>query len=41
MDEIKVGMSMTLQKKVTIDDTSLNYGSGKIENLFVEQKNKG
>ena len=34
MDEIKVGMSMTLQKKVTIDDTSLNYGSGKIENLL-------
>ena len=34
MDEIKVGMVMTLQKKVTIDDTSLNYGSGKIENLL-------
>ncbi len=28
------GMSLTLQKKITIDDTALNYGSGKIENLF-------
>ncbi|MDH8678833.1 thioesterase family protein [Fusibacter bizertensis] len=28
------GMTHTLQKKITIDDTALNYGSGKIENLF-------
>lgn len=34
MEEIKVGKTLTLQKKVTIDDTSLNYGSGKIENLL-------
>lgn len=28
------GMTHTLQKKISIDDTALNYGSGKIENLF-------
>lgn len=29
-----VGMSYTLQKKITIDDTALNYGSGKVQELF-------
>jgi len=33
-DSIQVGMTLTLQKKITLNDTSLNYGSGKIENLF-------
>lgn len=28
------GMSFNLQKKIGLDDTALNYGSGKIENLF-------
>ncbi len=28
------GMSRTFQKKITIDDTALNYGSGKIQDLF-------
>ena len=34
IDTIKVGMTLTLQKKITVDDTALNYGSGKIPNLF-------
>jgi len=29
-----IGMSRTFQKKITIDDTALNYGSGKIQDLF-------
>ena len=33
-ENIQVGMTLTLQKKITLNDTSLNYGSGKIENLF-------
>lgn len=33
-DEIRVGMTLTLQKKVGVEDTALNYGSGKIENLL-------
>lgn len=33
-----IGMTMTLQKKVTIDDTALNYGSGKIMDLFATPK---
>lgn len=33
-NQLKEGMTLTLQKKVTIDDTALHYGSGKIENLF-------
>ena len=37
MDKIhdfKVGETFTIQKKVTEDDTALNYGSGMLENLF-------
>ncbi len=34
IDTIKVGMTLTLQKKITMDDTALNYGSGKIPDLF-------
>ncbi|MCA0385335.1 MAG: thioesterase family protein [Firmicutes bacterium] len=37
-DDLKVGLVHTLQKKVTIDDTALNYGSGKIQNLFATPK---
>jgi len=33
-----IGMTLTLQKKVTIDDTALNYGSGKILDLFATPK---
>ncbi|GAB6107967.1 thioesterase family protein [Fusibacter bizertensis] len=33
-NQLQEGMTLTLQKKVTIDDTALHYGSGKIENLF-------
>lgn len=33
-DNIHVGLTLTLQKKVEHEDTSLNYGSGKIENLL-------
>ena len=28
------GMTTTLQKKIGLDDTALNFGSGKIENLL-------
>jgi len=34
MHVFKVGESFTLQKKITEKDTALNYGSGKLENLF-------
>jgi len=34
IEPIKVGMTLTLQKKISVDDTALNYGSGKIPNLF-------
>jgi len=37
-DNIQVGMTLTLQKKVEHEDTSLNYGSGKIENLLATPK---
>lgn len=37
-DKFFIGMSTTLQKKVTIDDTALNYGSGKILDLFATPK---
>ena len=33
-DNFHVGMTLTLQKKVAHEDTSLNYGSGKIHNLL-------
>lgn len=33
-DDIQIGMVLTLQKKVGIDDTALHYGSGKVENLL-------
>ena len=33
-NQLQEGMTLTIQKKVTIDDTALHYGSGKIENLF-------
>jgi fluoroacetyl-CoA thioesterase len=33
-DDIRIGMTLTLQKKVGIDDTALHYGSGKVENLL-------
>jgi predicted thioesterase len=33
-----IGMTKTLQKKITIDDTALNYGSGKILDLFATPK---
>ena len=32
--KLYIGMSKTMQKKITIDDTALNFGSGKIEDLF-------
>lgn len=31
---IKVGSELVIQRRVTEEDTSLNYGSGKIENLL-------
>lgn len=31
---VTVGMKHTIQKRVEVEDTSLNYGSGKIENLL-------
>jgi len=31
---ISVGENLVIQRHVTKEDTSLNYGSGKIENLF-------
>ncbi|MBF4695709.1 thioesterase family protein [Fusibacter ferrireducens] len=34
MKKIEVGKSMVIQRKIMEEDTSLNYGSGKIENLF-------
>jgi predicted thioesterase len=34
MNQIKAGMTEIIQKRVTESDTSLNYGSGKIENLL-------
>ncbi|BEP28114.1 thioesterase family protein [Helicovermis profundi] len=34
LNGIKVGESFTIQKKVTEEDTALNYGSGKLEKLF-------
>ena len=34
MKKVEVGNKMVIQRKVTEEDTSLNYGSGKIENLF-------
>lgn len=33
-EQIGVGSKHTIQKRVSIEDTSLNYGSGKIENLL-------
>lgn len=33
-EQIKIGSTLTLQKKVGLDDTALHYGSGKIENLL-------
>ena len=32
--EMPIGESLTLQKVVTESDTALNYGSGKLEQLF-------
>lgn len=32
--KLYIGMSKTMQKKITIDDTALNFGSGKVEDLF-------
>lgn len=32
--KLYIGMSKTMQKKITIDDTALNFGSGRIEDLF-------
>lgn len=32
--EIPIGESLTIQKVVTESDTALNYGSGKLEQLF-------
>lgn len=34
IDPISKGKNLVIQRKVTMEDTSLNYGSGKIENLF-------
>lgn len=34
MPNIKIGESITIQKKVTESDTAINYGSGKLDNLF-------
>jgi len=34
MPNIKMGESITIQKKVTESDTAINYGSGKLDNLF-------
>lgn len=31
---IEMGTVYTVQKRVVFEDTSLNYGSGKVENLF-------
>lgn len=31
---VDVGQELVIQRKITEADTSLNYGSGKIENLF-------
>ncbi|HAS72630.1 MAG TPA: hypothetical protein DCS67_00625, partial [Clostridiales bacterium UBA8960] len=33
-DDIRIGMTLTLQKKVGIDDTALHYGSGKVPYLL-------
>lgn len=32
--DVKVGDRLTIQKKVTRESAALNYGSGKLENLF-------
>lgn len=34
MPKIKMGESITIQKKVTESDTAINYGSGQLDNLF-------
>lgn len=34
MKKIEVGKELVIQRKVTEEDASLKYGSGKIENLF-------
>ncbi|GAU77532.1 thioesterase family protein [Fusibacter sp. 3D3] len=34
MKKIEVGKELVIQRRVTEEDTSLKYGSGKIENLF-------
>lgn len=34
MPNIKMGESITIQKKVTESDTAINYGSGQLDNLF-------
>lgn len=34
MKAIEVGRELVIQRRVTEEDTSLKYGSGKIENLF-------
>lgn len=34
LTRIKVGDSVNIQKKVTVKDAALNYGSGHLENLF-------
>ena len=34
MKPIEIGKNLIIQRRVTSEDTSLNYGSGKIENLF-------
>lgn len=34
LENINIGDSFTIQKKVTIEDTALNYGSGKLEKLL-------
>lgn len=31
---IEIGKKLVIQRRVTAEDTSLNYGSGKIEDLF-------
>ncbi|QEK11748.1 hypothetical protein FQB35_04855 [Crassaminicella thermophila] len=36
--KIQVNSSLTIQRKVTEEDTALNYGSGKLEKLFATPK---
>lgn len=36
--KVQVNSSLTIQRKVTEEDTALNYGSGKLEKLFATPK---